>query len=728
MSLPKCFIRFLCVLCVLQAAAPAWATHVQSERNLLELDIDTLLEIEIGPSADASAEGLSKPFAGGQVSEGGRMGFLGSSSNLDTPFSITHYTANFLLDRQAASVGDVLQYDPAVRVTRGFGNFQQTYMMRGLPLFSDDMAYNGLYGILPRQYLSAQLIERVDVLLGANAFLNGAAPSSSGLGGAVNVVPKRAPKTALTNVSVGYRSESQAALKADLARRYDDGRWGVRLNGVYDDGDTAVDSEQQSLRLMTVGVDLRADHARLSVDMGFQDHRLHATTPSIDIAPGLAIPDAPDADNALAQPWTYSKEQDQFATLRAEFDFNSQVTGWVAGGYRQGEEDSLFTAFLTVFNPAGDFSANRFDVVHEDHVLTGDTGIRVEFATGPIKHRVSVSSNYFKNESRNAYQIFDPLTGNLQQPQTVQKPETVIFAGGSMSHPLITNRVESSSFGVADQMFMLDDHLQLLFGARRQTIREKNFDYDTGANVSGYHEDAITPSAAVLYRFTHELSVYLHYIEGLVKGDIAPASNSRGAVANAGDALEPYHAEQLEWGVKYQTDTVGTRVALFELRKPTTGYNQNNALVEQGVQEHRGMEWSLYGEPVSGVRWFGGISYLQTAVNHQDSIGAPRWQGNLDLEWDLPTVAGMTVTTQLMTTDSQYADAANQQKVPAWSRLDLGLRKVWRQDDGMSVTVRANLQNVTDESYWASAGGYPGAGYLTLGQPRTFILSSSFSF
>lgn len=74
---------------------------------------------------------------------------------MDAPFSFTNYTQEFIQNHQAASVGDVLQYNPSVRVARSFGNFQQVYKVRGLPIFSDDMTYNGLYGILPRQYLAA---------------------------------------------------------------------------------------------------------------------------------------------------------------------------------------------------------------------------------------------------------------------------------------------------------------------------------------------------------------------------------------------------------------------------------------------------------------------------------------------------------------------------------------------------------------------------------------------
>ncbi|MBQ0777971.1 MAG: TonB-dependent receptor plug domain-containing protein, partial [Pseudomonas sp.] len=134
-----------------------------------------LPSMEVRASADASAEGLRPAYAGGQVARGGRVGVLGNRDNMETPFALTSYTQMLIQDQQAASVGDVLLNDPAVRVARGFGNYQQVYLVRGLPIFSDDMSYNGLYGLLPRQYLGAELIERVEVLRGANAFLNGAA-------------------------------------------------------------------------------------------------------------------------------------------------------------------------------------------------------------------------------------------------------------------------------------------------------------------------------------------------------------------------------------------------------------------------------------------------------------------------------------------------------------------------------------------------------------------------
>jgi len=75
-------------------------------------------------------------------------------------------------------------------------------------------------------------------------------------------------------------------------------------------------------------------------------------------------------------------------------------------------------------------------------------------------------------------------------------------------------------------------------------------------------------------------------------------------------------------------------------------------------------------------------------------------------------------------TGSRYANASNTLEVSGWTRLDLGARYMVEVYDRL-VSVRARVDNVTDEGYWASVGGFPGQGYLVLGLPRTFMLSLS---
>ncbi|RAC55332.1 TonB-dependent receptor plug domain-containing protein, partial [Burkholderia multivorans] len=73
---------------------------------------------------------------------------------------------------------------------------------RGFKLDGDDISLNGLYGVTPRQLVETDAIERVDVFKGANAFLNGASPNGSAVGGGVNVQLKHADDKPLTRVTV----------------------------------------------------------------------------------------------------------------------------------------------------------------------------------------------------------------------------------------------------------------------------------------------------------------------------------------------------------------------------------------------------------------------------------------------------------------------------------------------------------------------------------------------
>jgi iron complex outermembrane receptor protein len=139
--------------------------------------------------------------------------------------------------------------------------------------------------------------------------------------------------------------------------------------------------------------------------------------------------------------------------------------------------------------------------------------------------------------------------------------------------------------------------------------------------------------------------------------------------------------------------------------------------------------------PAQGLRLLGGLTLLdaeqsQTAggINQgKDVIGVPRTQLNLGAEWDVPGARGLLLNARTLYTASQYADAANTQQLPSWTRLDVGAS--YRTSVmGRDLTLRARVDNVTNRSYWASAGGYPGAGYLVEGAPRTVGVSATVGF
>lgn len=705
-------------LCVLSSQAQESASGQAPNSS------PTLATVTVNASADASAQGLSPAYAGGQVARGGRAGILGTRDSMETPFSITSYTNDLIQDKQARSVGEVLQNDPTVRVARGFGNFQESYFIRGFILNSDDVAYNGLYSLLPRQYIATELFERVEVLRGASAFLSGANPGGGGVGGAINLLPKRAPNEPLNRVTVGVGSGGQTTASMDIARRFGpDNATGVRLNAAARDGGTGIDDEKSRLGLLSVGLDWRSRDVRLSGDIGYQDNRLNRTRPSVGLFGVTTVPAAPQASANFAQPWTYSNEKDVFGTFRAEWDITPSLTSWAAYGHRSGKEQNSL-AVLTVSNGAtGDASQFRFDNGRKDNINTGELGVRWKARTGSVGHEVVAAASHFSGKTSTSYTWGGFLTTNLYRPSFYAAPAVSALPGVAP-----TGDTQLRSYALGDTMSFLDDRLLLTLGVRRQQLDITSF----GA---GYDQGRTSPAVGAVWKASKELSVYANYIEGLTQGEVAPATSGGVAVANAGQALAPYVSKQKEAGLKYDAGTFGGGLAVFSTTRPRAFVNNANVFTASGNDRHDGIELTAFGQPSRGVRVLGGFTWLDarqrstgaTSTDGAHVIGVPRTQATMGGEWDVPAVRGLTLDGRVVYTGTRYADAANTLAVPAWTRLDLGARYMIDMKSQL-VTLRARLDNATNRNYWASVGGYPGAGYLMVGAPRTLTVSASVDF
>ncbi|MYM28375.1 TonB-dependent siderophore receptor [Duganella sp. CY15W] len=693
---------------------------------------DDVQTVVVSASADASAGGLPKNFAGGQVARGGRVGMLGNVDMMDTPFNTLNFTSALIQDQQARSVADVLQNDPSVRVARGFGNFQELYVIRGFAVSSDDLAYNGLYGILPRQFVASELLERVEVFRGATSFVNGAAPGGGGIGGSINLLPKRAGNKPLTQVTVGVETGGQGYAAVDIARRFGaDGNTGIRVNAARRDGDTGVDREHRELNVASIGLDFQARDFRLSADIGYQDHKLKNPRPAVTLLEGVAMLPAPDGSSTWAQNWTRSNERDTFGTLRGEWDLGKDTVAWAAAGVRSGNEDNSL-AEPTVNNNDGSATSYRFDNTRRDSVRTGEIGVRTKLRTGGIGHTLSASASSYWLESKNAYAFsaFGGLSTNIYKPVDVTAPAANFFVGGVLSDPHLTVKTILSSYAIADTLSMLDDKVLLTIGARHQTIKTDGFDYTTSERNAHYDQSKVTPVAAVVYKPVKDVALYANYAEGLQQGPTAPAQN----VDNKNQMFAPYVSKQKEVGVKYEHGTLGATAALFSTKQPSA-FVKNGHFGVFGEQRNQGAELTVYGVPVRGLRVLGGLTLLDAKQRVTDGgknqgndvIGVPDTQLNIGAEWDVPGVSGLNLNARTTYTSSQYADGANQQELPAWTRLDLGASYATRVLD-RNVTFRARVDNVTGKSYWASAGGYPGSGYLILGAPRTVAVSASVEF
>lgn len=677
---------------------------------------------------------LPTEYAGGQVARGARIGMLGNQDMQDVPFSAASYTNELIESRQARSLGEVLASDPAIRQSNGFGNFSQVFVVRGFQLYTDEIAFNGLYGILPRQIISTEAVERVEVFKGANAFLNGVAPGGSGVGGSINVISKRAEDTPTRSITMDYASDSRVGGHIDLGQRFgEDNRFGVRVNLAKRDGEAAVEGEHSHFSLATIGLDYRGERLRLSTDFGYQKQRINEGRAVVNLTPaglGGKVPKVPDSDANYAQPWSWSQLEDTYGMFNVEYDLSDNWTAYAAAGGKYTRENGVYSS-LFVESQNGDGRVGRLYSPLDQETFSSVGGLRGRVQTGPVSHQLNISANGLWQEKRNAFEstattpINNRLFGNLYDPYPSAEPTPSV--SGDLHDPRKTAKVVNRSVALSDTLGFMDDRLLLTLGLRRQSIGADAWNAASGARTANYQDSITTPAYGVVFKATDSLSFYANRIESLQQGATAP-----NAALNRGTMFAPYRTEQVEAGVKLDLGTVGGSLSVYRIEQPQGVTGTDNIYRIDAEQRNRGVELNLFGEPLSGLRVLGGATWVDaelrgTAGGSNDgnqAVGVPEFQFNVGADWDVPGVSGLSVNGLLLRTGGQYYDTANTLSIPAWTRVDLGARYAMKLEEERRLTLRAGLENVADKAYWASTNG----GYLTQGEPRTLKVSATLDF
>jgi iron complex outermembrane receptor protein len=704
------------------ASANAWAdtptpATTDDSAPSLTLDTTTIDGRYNGPTA------LPEVLAGGQVARGARLGMMGNKDVMDTPFSVTSYTAKTLADLQTVTVADALERDPSVRSTGQTGGIVDSFFIRGFAIGEGnlgELAYDGVYGVAPNYRVFTEYAERVEVLKGPGALMYGISPNS-GVGGVINIVPKRPLEEDLTRFTGSYASDSQAGGHLDISRRFgEENQFGVRFNGSLQGGDTAVNDQHRDVGIGAIALDYRGERLRLNFDYISQKESFDGASRPFTIAPGVDVPSAPNGRTSLPQKWGWSDTKEQSALLGSEYDLSDNLTVFAHAGGGRSDVKRMSDQVPRILNDAGDTSNvpgyYKFNVDRS----TADVGMRGLFATGPVTHTTTLMATRYQDELSRGINNGTTILSNIYHP--VDTPKQYI------NTPKVLRISESELSGVAltDTLGMLDDRFQLTLGVRRQFIESRNYNA-AGSVSSRYSANATTPLLGVVVKPWDDVSLYYNYVEGLSKGDAAP-----GTASNAGETFAPYESKQHELGVKYEHGTFMTTLALFQIEKPAGELGANGVYSVQAEQRNRGLELSVFGEVATGTRLMGGVTFLDgeltqsaTAANQGNKpVGVPDIQANLWAEYDTPWLEGFTLTGGAIYTDSQYVNQANTQELDAWTRIDAGARYATK-IEGRPTTFRATVQNVFDREYWSGVASY---GAFSPGYPRTLQLSATVDF
>ncbi len=683
--------------------------------------------LQLAPTAilGTRSEADGDIYAGGQVARRGSQGLLGSRDFMDTPFSMTTYTQAAVKNQQARTLGDLIASDPSVRATNPAGGRYEQFTIRGFSLFNSDVAYNGLYGVLPTYTIDMEMADRVDIVKGPSQLINGISPRGS-VGGGINVVPKRATDKDITSFTGTWASDSQAGGAVDVGRRFgEDNKFGLRFNGVKQAGDTEWDHQRVDREMAVLGLDFRGERLRLSSDIGHTERDTNAPQERVQVAAAAPVPSANDVRRNYAQSWSKASTNDTFGTLNAEFDLSDNLMLYGGVGARKSNHDFLRHA-VSVSNSAGDFSVQPRDFSRDENVRTATAGVRSGFHTGPVSHEVNLAASYFYMDFTNGGARYAAAPSNLYNPVQTPTPSTAIRQDAQ-----VYTENKFSGVALSDTLGFFDDRLLLTLGARWQRVKVEDWTNNVKGDTA-YDEEKISPSGGILFKATDALSLYANYLEGLSQGKVAPSTS-----VNEDEIFPPFISRQVEVGAKYDAGAFAMTAAVFRIKQPAYETNGTSRVFgPNGKRQNDGVEFSLFGEPLKGLRLLGGVMYIDSELTHTTNgtfdgnraPATPKYNVNLGAEWDVPRLEGLTLTTRGIYSSSQYLDQANAKEIDAWNRIDVGARYAFKVDD-KHITLRANVENVADKRYWSSAGASddsePG---LTLSTPRTYLLSATVDF
>lgn len=674
-------------------------------------------------------------YAGGQVATGASLGLLGNRSVMDTPFNQTSYTAELIENQQARTIRDVLANDPSVRAVQPAGGGADGLFIRGFYYDSGDYGLNGLYGIAPYYSTRANFVERVEVLKGPSALLNGMTTGGTGvtsggaIGGSINLITKHAPDVDITRLTGTYVSQSQFGGNVDLSRRYGEHKeWGVRLNSTYSNGNTPWNRQTDEFGNVVLGVDYRGERVRAAFDVGYQADNLRPPLRFFGVGATTAIPQPPKPGLNFQVPWAYYAPTDFFTTAQGEVDLTDWMTAYAVFGYHDSNINYLYPSPTITNGATGALAGLPGRGKETFETFAGTTGIRANVDTGFIHHAMNI--NYSVNDRGYDQNLRGAsiIAWNLYtEPTNIPAPAN--FNGIALSQ---RTGVRLSSVGLSDTMSMLNDRVQFTVGARHQTASTEVTNFLAPASSRPETSSSVwSPAYAIVIKPVERISLYANYIEGL-QTPVVVAGN----FTNAGTVFPPTPTQQAEGGIKFDAGRLTATLSYFDISQRsviTVGALGNQTQELNGRQRNRGMEFNVFGEITPAIRVLGGAALIdgvqertQGGINDEKkAVGVPVVTANIGAEWDTPFVRGLTMMGRVIYTGAQYVNVTNTLTIPDWTRVDLGARYTFVSPwNGKPIVVRAMVENVANQAYWASAF----SGVITLAAPRTYLVSTTFNF
>lgn len=641
-----------------------------------------------------------------------QVGTFRNSRIIDVPLTVNVVPQEVLRAQAASGIYDALRNTAGVSRSQLNGSTYDNVAVRGI-LVENRTSYR-LNGSLPTINLVDLPLEnkdRVEVLKGVGALYYGFAPPS----GIINLVTKR-PDRDLLDLEVSATNHGSAKGAIDVSRRFTD-RLGLRVNAsaaTLETGVARVDGKRFMAAAAADWKIMDAVTVRLDAEHVAKDISETSALQLLPAAQGF-VPDIPDPTRNFGGRDLRYDARATNVLARVDWRLSRQWALTVEGGQALTIRDRDFSQLENYGGPSGNGVLRVFRTRDQRY---RNRNARAELAgvvaTGPATHNLiaGLTTNWRFQNGRNSTAV--TTAQNFFDPRDVDVADPTAFTTAPLN-------IRDSGAYVVDRVDF--GPIELLAGLRYSDYQSRS---TSAAGVTTRFDlQKWTPSVGLIAKPTDDVRIYATYLEGLEEGGTAPLNN-----ANGGDVLAPAVSKQYELGAKAELlRRLTGQLALFRIDRPFAFTDPaDNVFKLGGASRYRGVEASLTGE--IGREWslYGSGQYLDAKVR-QSNIAAvvgktpentPEWTGSLFAEYRPARLPGLALGGGMFFVGERAVNALNQAFVDGYTTYSASIRYTFERVTPKGLTLQLNADNLTNKSYWSTAGN----NLLGVGLPRQVKLTA----
>ena len=647
------------------------------------------------------------------------------------PFAAQVHTAEQMKDAGTQRLADITRSDASVSDAYNAEGYWDQLSVRGFVL---DQRYNYRREGLPINAETSIALDnkaRIEVLQGTSGIQAG----TSAPGGLVNFVVKRPDDVERRSALLAYRGAASVLGAVDLGARFGaDRAFGVRLNAAAEQLDPDLHAARGERHLFALAGDWRLGAGTLLEAEIESSHRSQPSQPGFSLL-GSRVPDARAIDprlNLNDQPWSQPVVLDgTTATLRWRQRLSEawRMTATLGTQRLKSHDRIAFPFGCTAENNfdryCSDGSFDLYDFRSDGERRRSDAADlsfsgRVE--TGAVTHELVIGALRSRFESR-----LHDYAYNFVGIGTIDG-HSIVPADPSLTQANV-NRDERSTELYARDALHLGERWTAWLGLRRTRLARSSIDTQGNAGPS-YAQSFTTPWLALSHEFAPGHVVYASWGQGI---ESAVTPNLPGYGSAAGTPLPALKSRQFELGLKGRGEVAQWSLDYFDIERPATT-DTGNAFFVDGGERHRGVEanveaslgaWTLTAGAMQLDAKRHGSS--DPALDGRRPTNVPARTLKLGARWRVDALPGLELLAGAVHEGDRMVLPDNSARIPAWTRLDAGLR-FERRLGGVATVWRAGVDNLLDRRAWRESPFQFGHAYLYPLAPRTLRLSLQVDF